>query len=82
MGRRLEYWCCWCHYSCKECYGVRTSLPAAGFIYHELRSERNCSRCHDGWYFNSSDILRLLRLGKCNFPFSKRKEVNNKYGYF
>ena len=30
----------------------------------ELRSERNCSRCHDGWYFNSSDILRLLRWGK------------------
>lgn len=24
----------------------------------------NCSRCHDGWYFNSSDILRLLRWGK------------------
>lgn len=37
---------------------------------------------HDGWYFNSSDILRLLRLGKCISPFSKRKEVNNKYGYF
>ena len=72
----------WCHHSCKECYGVRTSLPAAGFIYHELRSERNCGRCHDGWYFNSSDILRLLRLGKCISPFSKRKEVNNKYGYF
>ena len=51
-------------HSCKECYGVRTSLSAAGFIYHELRSERNCSRCHDGWYFNSSDILRLLRWGK------------------
>mgnify|MGYP000629915297 CR=1 FL=1 len=32
--------------------------------------------------FNSSDILRLLRLGKCISPFSKRKEVNNKYGYF
>ena len=55
---------------------------AAGFIYHELCTERNCSRCHDGWYFNSTDILRLLRLGKCIFPFSKRKEVNNKYGYF
>ena len=59
-----------------------TSLPAAGFIYHELCTERNCSRCHDGWYFNSTDILRLLRLGKCISPFSKRKEVNNKYGYF
>lgn len=55
-------------YSCKECYGVRTSLPAAGFIYHELCTERNCSRCHDGWYFNSTDILRLLRWGK-KFPF-------------
>ena len=77
-----SHWCCWCHYSCKECYGVRTSISAAGFIYHELRSERNCGRCHDGWYFNSSDILRLLRLGKCISPFSKRKEVNNKYGYF
>ena len=76
------HWCGWCHHSCKECYGVRTSLPAAGFIYHELCSERNCGRCHDGWYFNSSDILRLLRLGKCISPFSKRKEVNNKYGYF
>ena len=48
--------------------GVRTSLPAAGFIYHELCTERNCSRCHDGWYFNSTDILRLLRWGK-KFPF-------------
>ena len=57
-------------------------IPAAGFIYHELCTERNCSRCHDGWYFNSTDILRLLRLGKCISPFSKRKEVNNKYGYF
>ena len=47
---------------------VRTSLPAAGFIYHELCTERNCSRCHDGWYFNSTDILRLLRWGK-KFPF-------------
>ena len=59
-----SHWCGRCHHSCKECYGVRTSLSAAGFIYHELRSERNCSRCHDGWYFNSSDILRLLRWGK------------------
>lgn len=64
-----SHWCGWCHHSCKECYGVRTSLPAAGFIYHELRSERNCGRCHDGWYFNSSDILRLLRLGEMHFPF-------------
>ena len=77
-----SHWCCWCHHSCKECHGVRTSLSAAGFIYYELCTERNCSRCHDGWYFNSSDILRLLRLGKCISPFSKRKEVNNKYGYF
>ena len=58
------------------------AYSAAVFIYHELRSERNCGRCHDGWYFNSTDILRLLRLGKCISPFSKRKEVNNKYGYF
>ena len=28
------------------------------------------------------DQEKILRLGKCNFPFSKRKEVNNKYGYF
>ena len=77
-----SHWCGRCHHSCKECHGVRTSISAAGFIYHELRSERNCGRCHDGWYFNSSDILRLLRLGKCISPFSKRKEVNNKYGYF
>lgn len=30
------------------------------------------------------DFLKgmLLRLGKCISPFSKRKEVNNKYGYF
>ena len=62
------HWCGWCHHSCKECYGVRTSLPAAGFIYHELCTERNCSRCHDGWYFNSTDILRILRWGK-KFPF-------------
>ena len=55
-------------HSCKECHGVRTSLSAAGFIYYELCTERNCSRCHDGWYFNSTDILRLLRWGK-KFPF-------------
>ena len=47
---------------------ILASLPAAGFIYHELCTERNCSRCHDGWYFNSTDILRLLRWGK-KFPF-------------
>ena len=26
----------------------------------------------------AADILRLLRLGECISPFSKRKEVNNK----
>lgn len=66
-GKKYRYhcshWCGWCHHSCKECHGVRTSLSAAGFIYYELCTERNCSRCHDGWYFNSSDILRLLRWG-------------------
>ena len=35
---------------------------------------------HDGWYFNSTDILRASKMGKS--LFSKRKEVNNKYGYF
>ena len=39
--------------------GNVTTCPlytSAGFIHHELRSERNCSRCHDGWYFNLSLI--------------------------
>ena len=31
--------------------------------------QQNCSRCYDGWYFNSTDILRILRLGKCISPF-------------
>ena len=29
---------------------------------------KNVMECHDGWYFNSTDILRLLRWGK-KFPF-------------
>ena len=65
--------------------GVKLLIPVDNVVADDFSNDANFKLVERGGipdgYYNSSDILRLLRLGKCIFPFSKRKEVNNKYGY-